>query len=74
MHRMNVSVVWLLSGDGEGVAEAPGEEMETEVRPDLAGVLVEMRDVRAKMKSSLDHLARLEKKLRTMMNEAASDD
>lgn len=69
---LNVSVVWLLMGEGEGVQVAPGEE--SGGMSDLAGLLVEIRDIRAHMKSNLDQLARLEKRLRLKVNEASHDE
>lgn len=69
---LNVSVVWLLTGEGEGVSTAPGEE---DVHaPELPELLVEIRDIRAQMKRNLDQLALLEKKLRLSMKEPASND
>lgn len=68
---LNVSVVWLLTGEGEGVSAAPENEIE---QSDISGLLVEIRDIRAQMKNSLDHLARLEKKLRlTAKGETQND-
>ncbi len=69
---LNVSVVWLLTGEGEGVTSAPGED-ETRA-PELSALLVEIRDIRAQMKNSLDHLARLEKKLRLTVKETPLHD
>lgn len=69
---LNVSVVWLLMGEGEGVSNAPGED---EARaPELSALLVEIRDIRAQMKNSLDHLARLEKKLRLTVKDFPKND
>lgn len=59
---LGVSVTWLLTGEGEGVEAAPGEEENQAV--ELPGILVEIRDIRTQMKANLDRLARLEKKLR----------
>ncbi|WP_372884965.1 helix-turn-helix domain-containing protein [Shimia sp.] len=66
---LNVSVGWLLTGEGEGITAAPGEEPGQ--ASDLAVLLVEIRDIKSKMKSNLDQLARLEKKLRLAVNESA---
>jgi len=59
---LNVSIGWLLMGEGEGVGITPDETDIAE--PDLAGLMVEMRDIRTQMKNSGDRLALLEKKLR----------
>lgn len=69
---LNVSVVWLLTGEGDGVEAAPGEEDHHD--PDLGGLLVEIRGIRAQMKNNLDQLARLEKKLRLKVKEANTND
>ncbi|WP_299354482.1 helix-turn-helix transcriptional regulator [uncultured Shimia sp.] len=69
---LNVSVVWLLTGEGEGISSAL-DEGET-YNPELAGLLVELRDVRAQMKNSLDQMARLEKKLRLVVKETEPND
>lgn len=62
---LNVSVGWLLIGEGEGVEEAPEEE----TVPGLDAILVEMRDLRTDLKLKLDQMARLEKKLRLKLKD-----
>ncbi|WP_247742686.1 helix-turn-helix transcriptional regulator [Shimia sp. R9_1] len=58
---LNVSVGWLLTGEGDGVdMSEEGESPEA----DLLAILKEIRDIRARMKNDLDRLARLEKTLR----------
>ncbi|MGR3713115.1 MAG: helix-turn-helix domain-containing protein [Shimia sp.] len=59
---MNVSVGWLLTGEGDGV-ELPqeGDEM---ADADLLAILQQIRDIRSRMKGDLDRLAKLEKGLR----------
>ncbi len=58
---LNVSVGWLLTGDGVGVElDEAGESQEA----GLLAILQEIRDIRTRMKSDLDRLARLEKALR----------
>ncbi|MBU2943983.1 helix-turn-helix transcriptional regulator [Shimia thalassica] len=69
---LNVSVVWLLMGEGEGVSTAPGDE-EAELS-DLSGLLLEVRDIRTQMKNNLDQLARLEKRLRQKVYEATPNE
>ncbi len=53
---MNVSIRWLLTGEGEGPSE-PQASMSK------AQILAELRNVRARMMSSLDQLGRLEEML-----------
>ncbi|MDU8912415.1 helix-turn-helix transcriptional regulator [Aestuariicoccus sp. MJ-SS9] len=56
---LNVSMMWLLTGEGEGLG-APEEEM-----PEgLNDVLIEMRAIKSEMSASAARLGRLEKKLR----------
>jgi transcriptional regulator with XRE-family HTH domain len=58
---LNVSVGWLLTGDGDGV-EMPDEEEGTDT--DLLAIVQEIRVIRSRMKTDLEKLARLEKALR----------
>lgn len=58
---LNVSLVWLMTGQGEGVA-APGAEQA--LSPDVQSVLTDMRKLKAEMARSADQLGRLEKALR----------
>ncbi|MCD9146534.1 helix-turn-helix domain-containing protein [Pseudophaeobacter flagellatus] len=66
---LNVSMSWLLTGEGEGMSE-PGD-VELEVG-DFASILQELRALRNDMRSSSERAARLEKKLRTLIQSAAS--
>ncbi|MCP5039282.1 MAG: helix-turn-helix transcriptional regulator [Rhodobacteraceae bacterium] len=58
---LNVSLVWLLTGQGEGVA-APNEEQA--ISPDIQSALSELRALKAEFVRSADKLGRLEKALR----------
>ena len=58
---LNVSIVWLLTGEGDG-ATAPAEDMDA----GLADLLAELREVRATLRSAAERAARIEKKLRVM--------
>lgn len=64
---LNVSLRWLLTGEGEGVVQ-PEEEAEN--APEIRDLLLEIRDIRTQMTTSADRLARLEKKLRKRMETA----
>lgn len=55
---LNVSVMWLLNGEGEGVEEAGLDNSET------LGILNQMRDIRVEMNQLTKRLALLEKRLR----------
>ena len=59
---LNVSIVWLLTGEGEGVPSP--DETPT---PDVGDLLAELRDLRGQMMQSAERLARLEKRLRLRM-------
>ena len=61
---VNVSIMWLLTGEGEGM-EAPVEEGEANI--ELADAVVELRAIRGEMRASAERAARLEKKLRLML-------
>ncbi len=58
---LNVSVMWLLNGEGEGVDEP---DTKPEVEKDLNEMLLEMRELKTVLKSSSDRLGMLEKRLR----------
>lgn len=64
---LDVSIPWLLTGEGRGAAalEGPGP------MPDSAGLLGEIRLLRAQMLSSAERLARLERQLCRSVPEAA---
>jgi hypothetical protein len=66
---LNVSLLWLLSGEGEG----PGSPALGDLSPDISEMLTEIRDIRAQMALSTDRLARLEKTLRAKLREEAVD-
>ena len=60
---LNVSIVWLITGEGDGVS-APDDEPAS---PDVTSILFEMRALRTEMMASAEKLAKLEKRLRRMM-------
>ncbi len=59
---LNVSIGWLLMGEGDGV-EAPLDEMAPSA--DVKAVLQDMRDLQVEIKSMAGRMSRLEKRLRT---------
>lgn len=63
---LGVSIMWLINGEGEGI-DSP--EMETDTNSDMASILTEVRDVKVALKSNMDRLARLEKKLRQSLQD-----
>ncbi|ANT59788.1 MULTISPECIES: helix-turn-helix transcriptional regulator [Roseobacteraceae] len=66
---LNVPMVWLITGEGDGVS-APGEE-EPQISPDLDETLLELRTLRGEMRAAGERLGRLEKKLRKLLKEGA---
>ncbi len=58
---LNVSLPWLLSGEGQG-PEEPSDE--TPISSDVSDILLEMRSVKTDMAKAADKLTRLEKRLR----------
>lgn len=58
---LNVSIVWLLTGEGEGV-EAPEEQ--PDLGPDTTAILLEIRAMKTRLLRDAEHLGRLEKALR----------
>ncbi|KQI67817.1 XRE family transcriptional regulator [Loktanella sp. 3ANDIMAR09] len=58
---LNVSLGWLLTGEGEGVA-APDDVVS--IPPEISELLSQMRDLRVSIARDADKLARLEKRLR----------
>jgi transcriptional regulator with XRE-family HTH domain len=61
---VNVSIVWLLTGEGEGMS-APA--IDAQDSQDYSWILAELREIRAEMRSNIERTARLEKKLRLML-------
>jgi len=64
---LNVSLRWLLTGEGEGVP-APGEAT---MGPEITALLVELRDVQAQLARTADRVAVIERKLRAAARAAA---
>ena len=64
---LNVSMMWLINGKGEGL-EAPPDM--GEVTPDMRAILNELRELRADMVARAEQMARLEKRLRRVMLES----
>ncbi|MFT6023524.1 MAG: transcriptional regulator with XRE-family HTH domain [Ascidiaceihabitans sp.] len=60
---LNVSMMWLINGEGVG-AEAPDEDTTV---PDVRNILVELREMRADMIARAEQMARLEKRLRRVL-------
>ncbi|MBV2360036.1 helix-turn-helix domain-containing protein [Thalassococcus sp. CAU 1522] len=61
---LNVSMVWLLTGEGEGL----GEITAAEAAEDLGELLLEIRAMRSQMLNAADRLGKLDKRLRIAMS------
>lgn len=66
---LNVSMMWLINGEGDGI-EGP---VEVEPLPNnMLDLLTELRAVKGDMTKTAERLARLEKKLRSSMADTAA--
>lgn len=65
---VNVSIMWLLTGEGDGMT-GPADDLMA--APDFAGILAELREIRAEMRANTERTARLEKKLRLLLQQEA---
>ena len=61
---LNVTVMWLLNGEGEGVDDP---DTKLVVEKGLNDMLLEMRELRTVLKGSSDRLGMLEKRLREQL-------
>ena len=62
---LNVSIMWLLTGEGDGLT-APAEDTHT---ADFTGILAELHEIRSSMRANTERAARLEKKLRQLLEQ-----
>lgn len=67
---LNVSMMWLINGQGEGL-DAPLEE--STLPASATDVLNELRELRTDMLARVEQMGRLEKKLRSALKEEADD-
>ncbi|MCH2096491.1 MAG: helix-turn-helix domain-containing protein [Rhodobacteraceae bacterium] len=65
---LNVSIMWLLNGEGEGLDDP---DLGPDVAPDLTSLLIEIRDLRVGLRGTADRLAILEKRLKKALQESA---
>lgn len=63
---LNVSLMWLLNGEGEGIP-APGDQ--GEISPDINALLTEIRQIKGSITQAADKLGGLEKRLRRALKE-----
>ncbi|KMK68933.1 helix-turn-helix domain-containing protein [Puniceibacterium sp. IMCC21224] len=62
---LNVSMMWLMNGEGEGLSAPPEDPPEV----DLRAVLTEIRGMQVELHASAERLGRLEKKLRKVLRD-----
>ena len=63
---LNVSLTWLLTGEGDGIT---GPDDDLALPADVNEILLQMRDVRTQMTRLADKLSLLEKRLRMKLQE-----
>lgn len=63
---LNVSMRWLLTGEGQGLTEPDQADL---IPADIGEVLTELRLVRTQASQLAEHIGRLEKRLRTALKE-----
>lgn len=61
---LNVSMRWLITGEGEGI---DGPMTQAEGTQDLSDILAEMRTLRSELHAKAEAVGRLEKRLRATM-------
>ena len=64
---LNVSIMWLLTGEGDGMT-APADDARM---ADFTGILAELHDIRAAMRANTERAAKLEKRLRLLLEKEA---
>lgn len=64
---MNVSVMWLLTGEGDGLS---GPADTSDLPEDVNGILIEMRRARAESQRLTDRIGLLEKRLSEVVRSA----
>jgi transcriptional regulator with XRE-family HTH domain len=63
---LNVSMMWLLNGEGDGLGE-PSDEMA--LAPEVTELLTELRNLKSQMAQTANRLGLLEKRLRTVLKD-----
>ncbi|SDY49568.1 helix-turn-helix domain-containing protein [Citreimonas salinaria] len=61
---LGVSMVWLITGEGEGL---PAPDDSASVGPDINAILLDIRAVKIQLQAGSEKLSRLEKRLRAML-------
>lgn len=64
---LNVSLLWLLTGEGDG----PGGPEQGTLSPGVRDLLIELREIQTQMATASDRLARLERSLARVLSSEA---
>ena len=67
---LNVSMAWLITGEGDGMSQPDDEII---VSGDFSEILTELREIRSDMRTSAERTARLEKKLRLLLERGGQE-
>lgn len=67
---LNVSMMWLINGEGEGLDEP---EQSDALSGDVRNILTDMRALRAEMLKNAEAMGRLEKQMRRLTEEVTGD-
>ena len=60
---LNVSIMWLINGEGEGVDNPDVEP----VPEDMTDIILEIRELKSDLHAKAEQMARLENRLRTLL-------
>ena len=60
---LNVSMMWLINGEGEGIENPDAETMPS----DMTEIILEIREMRSELHAKAEKLALMEKRLRNLM-------
>lgn len=67
---LNVSMMWLINGEGEGLDEP---EQSDALSGDVRNILTDMRALRVEMLKNAESMGRLEKQMRRLTEEVTGD-
>ncbi len=62
---LNVSMMWLINGEGEGVENPDAEPLSS----DMTDIIMEIRALKADLQAKSERMARLEKRLRKALSQ-----
>lgn len=69
---LNVSLSWLLTGEGDG-PEGPNGTALGELSPDVSKLLADLRDLHGEMARASERISRIERQLRTNLQVEAGE-